>query len=73
MGERLGLDLEGNPTLAETPDVAVLTALEYWKSRNLSALADEGREDLITRRINGGTNGLKERRALVAKAKGVLM
>lgn len=73
MGARLNLDLEGNPSLAETPDVAVLTALEYWHSRNLSALADEGREDTITRRINGGENGIQDRRRYVAKAKGVLV
>lgn len=72
-GQRLGLDLVNNPVLLETPDVAVLSACDYWDSRKLSALADAHRDDDITRKINGGVNGLAERRAYVAKAKGVLM
>lgn len=72
-GKALGLDLVGNPVLLETPDIAVLSACHYWDSRKLSVLADAHREDEITRKINGGVNGLAERRAYVAKAKGVLM
>jgi len=72
MGQRLGVDLEGQPALAETPDIAVRTACEYWKSRALSGLADTGQEDTITRRINGGTNGMDKRRALVVRAKALL-
>lgn len=71
-GQAIGLDLVGNPALLETPDVAVLSACHFWESRHLSQLADQGAEDQITRRINGGTNGINERRAFVAKAKGVL-
>jgi len=71
-GKALGLDLVANPALLETPDIAVLSACHYWDSHKLSALADAGRDDDITRRINGGTNGIDERRAYVAKAKEVL-
>jgi putative chitinase len=72
MGAAIGLDLIGNPQLAEVPDTAVWTACEFWKMRGLSALADQGSEDAITVRINGGVNGRDERRALVARAKSIL-
>lgn len=71
-GQLIDLDLEGNPGLAESPDTAVQTACEYWKQRALSALADGGQEDAITRRINGGANGRDARRMLVARAKEIL-
>lgn len=70
-GAALGLDLAGQPELAERPDIAVLTACWFWDENDLSALADAGKEDAITRRINGGINGLPERRQLVARAKGL--
>lgn len=69
---KLGIDVVSNPALLETPDIATLAACVFWDDHDLSALADAGKEDTITRRINGGTNGLDERRALVAKLKGVL-
>lgn len=69
MGQRLGLDLEANPALAEQPDTAVLTACEFWKACGLAALADAGQGDAISRRINGGDNGIAQRRVLVARAK----
>ena len=72
MGHALGLDLIGNPALAETPDIAVLTACQFWKARGLNALADQGSDDTITTRINGGANGRTERHALVARAKQIL-
>ena len=61
-GQKLGLDLENNPQLAQTPEVSVLTALEYWKDRKLSDYADQNNVEMITRRINGGLNGFDERK-----------
>lgn len=60
-GNLLGIDLEGNPQLAAQPSVGFRVAALYWKRRGLNPLAD--REDLreITRRINGGFNGMAER------------
>jgi len=72
MAMRTGLPLLTNPELLEQPDAAVLSACVYWKTRNLNALADAGLEDTITRKINGGTNGLPDRRARVATAKGMM-
>lgn len=72
MGKKLNLDLEGNPDLAKTPEVSVLTALEYWKSRGLSAFADKDDVTTITKRINGGLNGFEDRKNYLAKAKRVI-
>lgn len=71
-GDRLNLDLEGNPSLAKDPEVSVLTALDYWKTRNLNRWAD--RDDImkITKLINGGFNGIDDRRKYLARAKSVL-
>lgn len=71
-GNRLNLPLEAQPDMVAQPAVAMLTACDFWQTRGLSLLADRGLEDTITRRINGGTNGIDKRRALVARAKVLL-
>ena len=72
MSTKLGIDLVGNPDLAATPQVAVQTACEYWVSRNLSPLADADDLEGITRRINGGTNGIQDREIFTNRADNVL-
>ncbi|ATB36283.1 hypothetical protein CYFUS_001697 [Cystobacter fuscus] len=71
-GTALGLDLEGSPARVATPAVGFRTAAWYWRSRGLNELADAGRFDDITRRVNGGLNGKAERDAYHAKARAVL-
>ena len=71
-GRALGLDLEGNPALAATPEVGFRVAAWYWGSRNLNAQADAGNFDAITRAINGGYNGKAARDAYYARARQVL-
>lgn len=58
----LGVDLVNNPELAEKPEIAVRVALEYWKNRNLNKYADKEDVKAVTRRINGGYNGLNDRK-----------
>jgi putative chitinase len=65
-------DLEAVPALLERPDLAAMSAAWYWQSRRLNALADAGDFLTITKRINGGTNGLADRLALHEAAKAVL-
>ncbi|MCX6398468.1 MAG: hypothetical protein NTX33_00865, partial [Propionibacteriales bacterium] len=57
-------DFERSPEMLEQPEWAALSAAWYWYSRSLSALADAGDFEAITRRINGGLNGQSERVAL---------
>lgn len=70
--EALALDLLGEPDLLLRPEHAAMSAAWFWSSRGLNALADDGTDDSdledfaeITRRINGGTIGLKERLAVL--------
>lgn len=72
IGAKIGMDLENNPELAESPEVSVLTALEYWKSRGLNAFADKDDVTSITKKINGGLNGFDDRKKYLAKAKSVI-
>lgn len=61
MGQACGVDFEGRPELVTDPEHALKPALQEWSDGGLNALAD--RNDLrgITRRINGGFNGLEDR------------
>jgi putative chitinase len=67
-GKALGIDLEGNPARAKDPDVAFRIAGWYWSSRNLNTYADAGNFREVTRRINGGYNGLASREAYYRRA-----
>ena len=71
-GEALDLDLVNHPELLEKPQHASMSAAWFWSSRGLSALADAGKFDTITWRINGGQNGAADRRALYGRALKVL-
>ena len=71
-GGLLGLDLVGNPSLAATPEVAFRIAALFWQNRGLNPLADAQNFREITRRINGGFNGLADRLSFYARAKAVL-
>ena len=67
-GGLLGLDLTTDPALAATPSVAFATAGLYWQKDGLNELADMRDFVAITRRINGGTNGLADRQRYYAQA-----
>ena len=71
-GEALGLDLVNHPELLEKPQHACMSAAWFWASRGLNTLADAGKFDTITRRINGGQNGAADRQTLYARALKVL-
>ena len=67
----------GDARIMDDPDLvsseyAVHSAVFFWDKNNLNKLAD--RDDVVglTRRINGGENGLAHRRELLNKAKGLL-
>lgn len=60
-GKLLHLPLEARPELAAQHAIGWRIAALYWKSHGLNQLADQGQFVTITRRINGGTNGLADR------------
>jgi len=69
IGGLIGCDLEGHPELAAEPVLSLRIACEFWKKNEINALCDADDVVAATRRINGGTNGLAERRELTGKAK----
>ncbi len=57
-------DFEAEPGLLEGPRWAAMSAGWYWAEHGCNELADAGQFTALTRRINGGTNGLADRVAL---------
>ncbi len=72
-GDLLGVDLTISPERAAAPEVAFLTAGLFWKTNGLNELADGQQFVTITRRINGGENGLADRQKYYERAKAVLV
>lgn len=72
IGEKLALPLEDNPEIASEPATSLKIACEYWKSRKINSAADL--DDLIkaTKLVNGGLNGLEDRRKYLRMAKDAL-
>jgi putative chitinase len=71
-GQLLGLDLEGNPAQAAEPVVSLRIACEYWKAKNLNYHADHDDIRTVTQLVNGGQNGIADRKACLARAKAAL-
>lgn len=62
--DALGEDFVAEPELLLKPVNAALSAGWFWSTNGLNKLADIGDVTGMTRKINGGTNGLNERHAL---------
>lgn len=60
-GNSCGVDAVSNPEIVESPDAAALSAGWFWSTHRLNALADAKDVVGMTKRINGGTNGLDDR------------
>jgi len=60
------------PELLEQPRWAAESAAWFWAENGLNELADRDQFNSITRRINGGLNGLQDRLQLWARARAVL-
>lgn len=60
------------PELLELPHWAAESAGWFWPVNGLNALADQNEFNTITRRINGGLNGLQDRLELWERARAVL-
>lgn len=53
--------LVDNPDLLTTPAYAVVSACWYWNKNSLNAICDSENVTLLSKKINGGTNGLNDR------------
>lgn len=71
-GDALGIDLVGNPSLLEQPDLAARASAWWWKAHGCNEIADAGDFKRLTRIINGGLNGYSDRLAYYERAKDIL-
>jgi putative chitinase len=68
-----GIDYLARPELVSTdPVVAVDVSCWFWKDRGVDKLAEKDDVKAVTRRINGGFNGLDDRMHNLSRAKAVL-
>ena len=73
-GQAIGYSLLYDPDLIlRKKDVSVTVACWFWISRNLNALADKDDIEAITKKINGGLNGLEDRQKILTRAKDYLI
>lgn len=56
-----GKDFIATPELVEQPEWALTSACWFWKNRNINKYADADDIHMVTKLINGGTNGLANR------------
>lgn len=68
-----GFDVVKQPELLAKPVGAVRSSMWFWKSKGLNELADRDEFTAITKRINGGINGIEDRRKYLTRAKKVLI
>jgi putative chitinase len=66
-------DFEADPVKLEEFPWALMSAISYWQRRNINRLADRDDVIAVTKRINGGTNGLNDRKRYLATAKEIWM
>ncbi|MEJ8810783.1 peptidoglycan-binding protein [Variovorax ureilyticus] len=69
VGTRLHVDLENHPEKAAEPVLSLRIACEFWKKNGINAACDADDVVRVTQIVNGGTNGLADRRTLTSKAK----
>lgn len=65
------MGFEDHPESLRDPVTAFATACREWERRGCNAAADKDDAARVCKLINGGTNGLTEQRAYLAKAKKV--
>ena len=66
---KAALDFLNNPDLLLEEANAMISALWFWQKNNLNTFADK--DDIIglTKRVNGGLNGIEHRKQLLKKWK----
>ena len=65
-------EAEGARAVATDPSLAADVAGWFWMTKGLSDLADQDNILAVTRKVNGGYNGIEDRRRLLALAKGAV-
>lgn len=72
VGSRIGLDLVTHPQLAIDPEQCLRVACGFWRWKDINPKCDEGDFVAVTKRINGGTVGLEDRRDWLRKVQEIV-
>ena len=65
-------DIMSSPWLLEQPIGAAKSGMWWWMKHGLNELADKGDLVAVTKKVNGGTNGLEDRKRWFEKWKKAL-
>ncbi|WP_296698779.1 glycoside hydrolase family 19 protein [Algoriphagus sp.] len=65
------IDCVNNPDLLLDPKIALISACWFWKKHNINVYADSDDIHMVTKRINGGLNGLLNRQTYLDEFKRV--
>ena len=71
-GKALDLDLVAKPDLLLEPKYGFRAAAWFWAKRKINTYADADNLTMVTKRVNGGTNGISDRKKRTTLAKKVL-
>ena len=71
-GKALGVDLVSQPDLLLNTKYGFRAAGWFWAMRKINTYADADNLTMVTKRVNGGTNGISDRKQRTALAKKVL-
>lgn len=72
VAKAIGKTIDETVAYLETIEGAVVSACWFWTANGLNILADTDSFERITKRINGGTNGLADRKARLAQIEKVM-
>jgi predicted chitinase len=68
LGQEIGVDLVSEPDLLEMPEIGIKASFAEWAILGCNPLADTDSVERVSKRVNGGTNGLSRRRSEYARS-----
>lgn len=68
-----GLNVIDDPDQLADPDRGLRAGCVFWQAKGCNAIADRDDIEALTKRVNGGLNGLPDRKAALARAKSILL
>lgn len=72
-GEYFNIDLIKTPDLLLVPEYSIKSACWFWNTRKLNDYADKDDIISITKKVNGGLNGIESRKEILNRAKKILL
>ena len=72
VSDAFGVDFIANPELLEQPEWATAVSAFWWQNAGLNEIADTKDFRRVTRRVNGGYNGMSDRQKWYDRALKVL-